>query len=346
MSIEERFERDMKLIVDECREKFGDLEAIILYGGYGRDEGAWYCSDVGWSPYNDYDILIVSEQKVAKSIIDNLRKELASRIGINWVDISIMSSKKISNLKPSIYNYDLKYGSKVLFGNRKILDLIDLGENIKLPLIEIRNLFLTRLFTLIDSPKSADFDTDLNENEALFFRNQLAKSVLASVDVQLILSGQYNTSYVKRCGLLLDKSSNDKELVEWALKEKLTPTYQTLDRDRAKQLYRECSRYFMKHMKIGLSNLYNLEISSASKFLAQYFIDRDIIARRIYYGLLLNGYMEKTLRCHALQVYYAFAFLNEPSDYRARDKLSQSFTCDGAEYDLIRKEIAKLRLSL
>ena len=36
-----RLESDLTLIVNRCLDSFSDVRAIVLYGGYGRQEGSW-----------------------------------------------------------------------------------------------------------------------------------------------------------------------------------------------------------------------------------------------------------------------------------------------------------------
>jgi hypothetical protein len=58
---------------------------------------------------------------------------------------------ELRKLNPSIYNYDLKYASKVIQGDPDVLNLIPEMDPSKLPLKEGKTLFFTRLWTLLGS---------------------------------------------------------------------------------------------------------------------------------------------------------------------------------------------------
>ncbi len=141
--VKKRLTADLKLI-RECLIDFQPL-SIILYGGYGRGEGSWvWYNNENCVPYNDYDILMILEKKIPEEIIKSIRKKLAQDIGIRWVDIGQKTPKELKKLRPSIYNYDLKYASKVIYGEEYILDQIPHIDVSKLPLEEGNILFKVR----------------------------------------------------------------------------------------------------------------------------------------------------------------------------------------------------------
>ena len=74
-----RLERDLQLIVNDILAALPKAPlAIVLYGGYGRGEGAWFINEAGEvSPYNDYDIDIISNERIDSSVISKLRQNLA-----------------------------------------------------------------------------------------------------------------------------------------------------------------------------------------------------------------------------------------------------------------------------
>ena len=62
VSSNKRLKKDLELIIKRLTE-YKPI-SIILYGGYGRDEGGWFEENNNWQPYNDYDILIVLKKKI------------------------------------------------------------------------------------------------------------------------------------------------------------------------------------------------------------------------------------------------------------------------------------------
>ena len=114
-----KLKNDLDIIVEKI--KYINPIAIILYGSYGRGEGAWYDDKFGSKlPYNDYDILIILKSLISKIELKRIKKSLHKEINIKWIDLSQKTEKNIKNLNSSIFNYDLKYASKVIYGDTKI----------------------------------------------------------------------------------------------------------------------------------------------------------------------------------------------------------------------------------
>ncbi len=82
--IDETLNEHLGLIVDDCKEALPELTAIVLYGSHSHGEGSWIQeTDGSWRPYNDYDILIVTERIFAHETLSELKKSLAKKIGIH-----------------------------------------------------------------------------------------------------------------------------------------------------------------------------------------------------------------------------------------------------------------------
>lgn len=161
--------------------------------GIGRDEGSWYMDNNGIvCPYNDYDVAVISEYDIEYEQLQDLRKELAKQINIHWVDIDFYSPKSLLSLKPTIHNVDLLEASKLIWGEDYIcrvpkLDKRSIGE------YDLDVLYRTRMWTLLGS-WSGSFH-DIQNDEARFFKNQMAKCVLAACDMILLKNHAYTTSY-------------------------------------------------------------------------------------------------------------------------------------------------------
>ena len=138
--------KHLEIIVEECLIEFEALEAIILYGGYGRGEGSWIEEGGDWSPYNDYDIVVVVRRKAKVSRVEELRVKLAKMLGIKWVDLSQKTPARMRWLGPSIYNYDLRNASSTIYGSTRFSESIPRIDASELPLREVLTLFCTRLW--------------------------------------------------------------------------------------------------------------------------------------------------------------------------------------------------------
>ena len=143
---EQVLERHLRLIVDRVRSLSDGLRAVVLYGGYGRDEGSWYVDKTGAvRPYNDYDLLLVLDRVIERNEREQLRAELAGNVLFGGIDISQKTTGELSSLRPSIFNYDLKYASKVIWGDANILQMIPDISASSLPIEEVETLFFTRM---------------------------------------------------------------------------------------------------------------------------------------------------------------------------------------------------------
>ena len=181
-----RFNRDTKLIVDTLLEELPEKPiAILLYGGYGKGEGAWFEDENGnTTPYNDYDIDVITDQIISRAKRQSLRKDLAKKVGIKWIDLGFISPQTIRKYKATIQTIDLKEASTLLYGDNSVYELFpemkkeDIGE------FDIKKLFNTRIWTFLGSWQGQFHDLDLDESR--FFQNQMAKAVLTSCDLLLI----------------------------------------------------------------------------------------------------------------------------------------------------------------
>lgn len=303
----------MEIIVQRCRNAFGTVGAVVLYGGYGRGEGSWFrdASDL-WQPYNDYDLVVVCEKRLPMEQLAGLRQELAAEIGIRWLDISAMGRTKLRRLRPSIFNYDLKYASTVVFGDPGIRDLIPVIDPTRLPLREILTLFLTRLWTLLGPLDQRGFRQTLTADASMFFRNQMAKAVLAVVDVLLLLKGAYHPSYRVRVERVLDLRSFDastSELMTWALEEKLRPRGPTMEPARVKELYDEVHTLFFRYMIEALSRYYGKPLNTADDIARAYRWHWNQLLRRLFYPLVRRSLrMERLAAVDLAQIYIASAY--------------------------------------
>ena len=89
--------------------------------------------------------LLVVNKQLNNDLISEIKKHIKSCISIRWIDLSQIRLNKLKKLKNSIFNYDLKNASKVLYGNKKLQNLIPNLKPSEIPLKDIDILFKTRL---------------------------------------------------------------------------------------------------------------------------------------------------------------------------------------------------------
>lgn len=270
-----RQKRDTDIIVKTLLNALPERPtAILLYGGYGRGEGAWYEDENGNTmPYNDYDVDVITDQKVTPEKRQELRKQMAKEIGIKWIDLGFISPDTIRQYQPTIQNIDLKEASTLLYGDRSVYDLFPKMEKEDIGIFDVEKLFQTRVWTFLGS-WVGDFRY-LDIEEARFFKNQMAKAVLASCDLLLIANKSYVTSYqerAKKACSLYPQNARLKELATWAINEKLHPSSDSLSREKMIGLYSIVKDLFCESMKIAYGKKWNyLQNPDSTKFLYYYY---------------------------------------------------------------------------
>jgi len=342
------------IVLEGCKNLFPDLRSVILCGGYGRDEGSWFRDSSGaWRPYNDYDICVVVSKKKNDSEVKALELFLAKKVGIRWIDIDQYTVDGLRNLRPSIKSYDLKYASRVIAGDDKILECIPEIDGSKLSLKEVEVLYFTRLYTLIGSLKLGGFNQNLDGIEAMFFRNQMAKALLAIVDVLLLTKGAYDASYcvrVRRLSELYPEKSDLIGLCNWALKEKLEPTMKFMSLEEALGLYKTVHSHFFFEMFPALSLWFKKKVETPRdvEFCVKW-LPYNLL-KRIYWILWFRGVcMEKIISLKLAQNFIAAAWRDRRIDQRLLDRgitllrSAGSRLPENASWDQARLEAACLR---
>jgi hypothetical protein len=261
--IYQRTEYFFSIIVNELK-KFNP-ESIIVYGSYGRNEGAWIAEGATYKPYNDFDIVVVSNDNISKSIIDKAVDSIKLKTGVEWIDLQFFSSMKLKKLsKKTMFNYDLKFGSKIIYGNKKILENIPIKKSDSINIKDLEVLFNTRLWALYASFNDLK---NLNEEESLLFRYQMSKAILASVESHLIRNNHYFSSYNLKVEKYLKISNKNHKLVKWALQQKFNPYTSKIKFDEAQYLLNETKDIFFNEFFKSLSIIYKKDIISVNEIL-------------------------------------------------------------------------------
>jgi hypothetical protein len=195
--IHELLERTTKHIVERVGSR--GLEAIVLTGGFGRGEGALK-RDEGSSgiPFNDLDLLLVGTRpSIASGVLRGLKSSLSQLTGVDFIDIGYTRSSQFRKASPTIFLYDLKNGSKIIWGSPDALENVPSFASSDLPLTEATRLFLNRgiglLYTLLLFERRETGQT-LKKSAAVAW----SKVVLAAGDAILLRRKLYHWSYVER----------------------------------------------------------------------------------------------------------------------------------------------------
>lgn len=261
-----KLNKDINIMVRVITQSFEDsLISIILYGSYGRDEGAFYASGKSINVYNDYDILLVVSKKLSSDKIQKVKKKLLDCLNIRFIDLSQKPVKKLKQLKPLIFNFDLRHGSSVIWGDPNILKKIPHFKPNQLTLEDAEILYFTRMYTFFSSIDENSFINGISGEQSRFFRNQMAKAILAVIDVLLLQKHSYHASYRERNSRFKNLYPEEKRLIQisdWALNEKLSPSSEAISSDEVKIFYNEILNIFYKVMFDALSAYYKRDIKN------------------------------------------------------------------------------------
>jgi len=307
------FEKNKSIIIKTLLGVAPDLTAIIMYGSYGRDEGGWFQDNSGkWCPYNDYDLCIISELKIKDRYLSEAKKNIADAIGIKWVDLCQFSQNELKIMPISILNYDFKNGSSVIYGSDEIISLIPnfISSNILLKEAEV--LFFTRIYTFLGSIDVSLLGVELDGEAVRFFRNQMAKAILAVVDALLIAKKSYNSSYHKRVELLEELYPDNSELINlsrWALLEKLNPKSPKMSQEDMVNLYKAVHKIYFHEMYKVLSFHFKRKIDSPEniEFSLKWNL-RSILFRAFWIIRFRNFDYESEIKIKSAMLYIAVAW--------------------------------------
>lgn len=298
-SEDRRLARDMDLM---ARHLSGDGRNLLLVGGYGRGEGGWIKEGSEAKPYNDYDVVIISKERPPHDWIQKKRNELAGLFGLQWVDISWRHIDRLKTLRPTVYHFDMRHGSRQIAGTTDVRSLLTHYQSDNIPSSEIIEAFFVRLYTLLGCFGSGKSFQALVGEPARFFRNQMAKAVLSGVDSFLLSRKAYHASYRERCRRFEDSIDDhrERELVRWALSERLAPSAAPLGENDVEATYFRCREFFLKHMLKGLSSHFGELIGSPGDLEKK--IERSV---SFLLGMIKDAMLRRPGRRRALNIQIA-----------------------------------------
>ncbi len=205
------FEKVIKAIRQET-----DPVSIILFGGFGKGEGSAEIKNGKIIAMNDFDLYVITKEKVPASFSDYLTEKSSKAIGVGGldfvehpgekydplkffhVDVRCISFDELSRLRKTQRTFELKYSSQVIWGDENVLDRIkDIGAN-ELPVPEgIRPMF-NKFDTLLLCMDEKKLKGELDENEKRIIVFYSMKAFITCAEALLVFSGNFKPTYSER----------------------------------------------------------------------------------------------------------------------------------------------------
>ncbi|MHA1377719.1 MAG: hypothetical protein ACTSRG_04995 [Candidatus Helarchaeota archaeon] len=207
--IESTIASHMKIICKEILKKIKNIESILLVGGFGRGEGS--IKIIGENkliPLKDYDLIVVTNSNISGKdyikLVQNIHNTL--KIPSYWyagaapgqfhINIKLVRKRSLSRLPPDISNYEIKEGSRVLYGLdiRKLIPILkkDIGYMSGLRILLNKAIGLLEYF-----PKDPLlYRENINLKESLIY--ECGKTYIEIATALTIIMGCYEPSYKHR----------------------------------------------------------------------------------------------------------------------------------------------------
>lgn len=209
----DRLEHDLARLRGEVRSAIlhafppGQVEGILLGGGYGRGEGGVLRTKTGDRPYNDLEFYValrgnrlLNEIRHA-ALLRELSHGLSLVAGIE-VEFKILSLHELRTAPVTMFSYDLVMGHRWAYGDDRLLARCEHHHKAAhIPPAEATRLLLNRCSGLLFARERLE-RSGFTADDADFVGRNLAKARLALGDAVLAVLGRYHWSCrERRCRL-------------------------------------------------------------------------------------------------------------------------------------------------
>jgi predicted nucleotidyltransferase len=178
------------------------VRAILLAGSYGRGEGGLNVVEGTTKPANDYDVVVIAEEATELEVET---QTLVSTLEVPTLDLEVVSSSEIAAMEPSMFHYDLRYGSTILYGDNSIYE--------EMPEFNPTDVTAEDGYRLVTNRMAGLLGGLVNRHDEEYVETQRRKLRLSWFDALLLGVGRYECSYEKKRdvahSLLADRSFKD-----------------------------------------------------------------------------------------------------------------------------------------
>jgi predicted nucleotidyltransferase len=203
-------EKDLKIVKEILVRRINPV-SIILFGGFGRGEGSFEIIGNKIRPLNDYDMYVVTKNKIPDKILEEVGMECSKAIGRGGkefvetynsiydkneffhVDLRCIVESSLPHLQRINRTFELKYGSTIIYGE-------DVRKKIKIDSIPLSEAFrylinpACHLLLCMDSRRLAG---KFRKDEAFYTMHHIIKTYLACASSLLISEGKFQPNYTK-----------------------------------------------------------------------------------------------------------------------------------------------------
>ncbi|HLD15025.1 MAG TPA: hypothetical protein VJB94_00395 [Candidatus Nanoarchaeia archaeon] len=222
--VEKKLKIVTKIIADELKPV-----SVLLFGSFGKGEGTVLN---GKEVFNDFDMYIITKDKVKDSELDRVGRKASNAIGMGGgefietdgtnydrkkffhVDLRAITLKNLKSLRKTTRTFEIKYATQLLYG-KDTRHLIKINEK-ELPTSEGWRYLINKSALLLLAMDSRRFSNHFNKDERLIAIYYCLKTFIDCSAAMLLLKKQYSGTYGGRNKLF--KKLYGKEMPEIAKK--------------------------------------------------------------------------------------------------------------------------------
>lgn len=186
-----------------CEKYFGTtLRAVILTGSLSRNEGSFRRSENGWQLLGDAEFIVVLCDSASipdadqRSGLNDAIKLACVKRGVSGsISLAVAHPNFLSDLKPSIFAYELRECGACLTGDREILKLIPVFDASEIPLEDGWRMLSNRMVEQLESMAAVDLQSPAVTAELAY---RTVKLYLDMATSMLLFAGAYEPTYKGR----------------------------------------------------------------------------------------------------------------------------------------------------
>lgn len=216
---DDQVQAQMDLANSIVLERIKGVKSIMLYGGFGRGEGSGRFIDGKFFPANDYDVYVITEERIEDEYIEEVAREVAAKwdkkgitlevfdknqtLGDNfYYDFKCLTVDQLKTLFPMLRYYELKNSSTIVWGE-DLRYLIPDYKIEEIPGAEGARVLLNRMTHMVEY-MSLD-----GKHDPEMLKYFVAKAYIDACTALLILSKKYVPTYFGRMQVFKETFKTD-----------------------------------------------------------------------------------------------------------------------------------------